>query len=149
MPTFAPKQVLRAAYADLSVGKTQTFVDLLTPDVVYTVIGTTKFSKTFRGRDEFVRRLAVPLTASLATPLVFDIQTLTADGDRVAMQATARSTLQSGAPYNNTYCFVFRFAGEHIAEVTEYLDTALVARAFAVPADRAALLRRMDLNMWE
>jgi uncharacterized protein len=149
MAVFDPKQRVRAAYRDLSEGNPQALLDLLGPDVVYTVIGTTKFSQTFRGRDEFLQRLAVPLTASLATPLVLDIHTLIAEGDRVAMQAAGRATLQSGAPYNNTYCFVFRFAGERVAEVTEYLDTALVTRAFAVPAERDALLRRMDLNMWE
>jgi uncharacterized protein len=149
MATFDHKQRLRAAYADLSRGNPQTLLDLLAPDVVYTVIGTTRLSKTFRGRDEFRQRLAVPLIASLATPLVLDIHGLIADGDHVAIQAAGRATLQSGAPYNNTYCFVFRFVGERIAEVTEYLDTALVTRAFAVPAERDALLRRMDLNMWE
>jgi hypothetical protein len=72
-----------------------------------------------------------------------------AEGDRVAVQAEGRATLRSGAPYNNVYAFVFRFAGGRVAEVTEYLDTAYLTQAFGVPAERAALLRVMDLNMWE
>jgi len=143
------KECLRRAYADMSLGNPQTFMELLAPDVVYTVIGSTAFSHVLRGRDELLERLVLPLGSSLATPLSIEIQTLIAEGDAVAMPARGHSTLQSGAPYNNTYCFVFRFSADHIAEVTEYLDTALVARAFGVPAQREKLLQHMDLNMWE
>lgn len=36
---------------------------------------------------------------------------------------------KAGVPYNNTYCFVFRLADGKVREVTEYMDTALVAAA--------------------
>src|SRR5207237_4309523 len=65
------------------------------------------------------------------------------------VQARGQAPLRSGAPYRNVYAFVFRFAGERIAEVTEYLDTAHLAQAFGVPSERAALLAAMDLNCWE
>ena len=71
------------------------------------------------------------------------------EGDRIAVQAEGRATLRSGAPYCNVYAFVFRFAGDRVAEVTEYLDTAHLAQAFGVPPERDALLQVMDLNMWE
>jgi ketosteroid isomerase-like protein len=35
-----------------------------------------------------------------------------------------------GVPYNNTYCWVYRFGGGKIRSITEYLDTELVTRAF-------------------
>jgi uncharacterized protein len=37
---------------------------------------------------------------------------------------------KKGVPYNNTYCHVFRIVNGKIKEVTEYLDTELVTRAF-------------------
>ena len=40
----------------------------------------------------------------------------------------------SGAPYNNSYCFVFRLSGGRLAEVTEYMDTELVTAALGAPA---------------
>ena len=140
---------LRHAFADFSQGNPASFLELIAPEVVYTVIGRTALSGTFRGRYDFMMRLFAPLAAALATPIVLTLGDVVADGDRVALRATGRATLRSGAPYDNTYCFVFRFAGAAIVEVTEYLDTHLLARAFAVPADRDALLRVMDLNMWE
>jgi uncharacterized protein len=149
MTAAEQKNRVHRAYADLAQGNPATLLELMAPDVVYTLIGTTAFSRTMRGRDAVVQQLWLPLSEALATPLALDIDCLIVDGERMVVQGRGHARLKSGAPYNNTYCFVNRFAGEHIVEVTEYLDTALVNRAFAVPADRAELLRRMDLNMWE
>jgi ketosteroid isomerase-like protein len=140
---------LRRAFADVGRGNPGTLVELLAPDVVYTLIGNTPLSGTHRGRDQVLRRVFGPLTAALAEPLQFEIRNVVADGERVAMEATSTAPLRSGAAYGNTYCFVFRFAAGRIAELTEYLDTQRVARAFGVPPTREALLRAMDLNCWE
>jgi ketosteroid isomerase-like protein len=144
----AMKEAVRAAFADLARGEVGTVTALLAPDVVYTVIGDTALSGVLRGRDAVMTKLWGSLAASLATPLTLDIRGLTAEGDRIVMQAAGHARLKSGAPYDNTYCFVFRVAGTQVTEVTEYLDTALVGRAFAVPPDERTLLRAMDLNMW-
>jgi ketosteroid isomerase-like protein len=149
MATADHVERLRAAFAEFSRGNPAVFVELIAPDVVYRLIGTTALSGVFHGRDQLVERLFAPLGAALATPIALELRSLTAEGDRVAVAAEGRATLRSGAPYDNTYCFLFRFAGAQIAEVTEYLDTALLGRAFAVPAERPELLRLMDLNMWE
>ncbi len=143
------KQRVRDAYEALGRSDGARLADLLADDVVYTVIGSTAFSGVFRGRGDVLERLFRPLVAALATPLAIEVLSLTAEDDRVVAQLQGRSKLRSGVPYDNTYCFVFRFAGTHVVEVTEYLDTALVARAFTVPVDPTALLRLMDLNMCE
>ena len=46
------------------------------------------------------------------------------------MQALGKSNTKSGGTYNNTYCQVFRLASGKVQEVTEYLDTELVTKAF-------------------
>ena len=143
------KQRVREAYEALARSDGSRLADLLADDVVYTVIGTTASSGVYRGRGEVLGRLFRPLVAALATPLAIEVQSLTAEDDRVVAQLQGHATLRSGVPYDNTYCFIFRFAGDRVAEVTEYLDTALVTRVFAVPAEREALLRLMDLNMCE
>lgn len=140
---------VRRAFADVGAGKPGTLFELLAPNVVYTLTGGTPLSGVFRGRDAVRSRLFGPLSAALATPLRFSMQRLLADGDHVVMQAGGQSELHSGARYDNSYCMIFRFAGGRITEVTEYLDTQLVARAFAVPVGRERLLRAMDLNCWE
>lgn len=142
------KALVRRAFEDFSRAEPSTLGALLSPDVVYRVIGTTAVSGTMRGTQQLFERGIQPLTSALATPLAIRIDRLVADGDVVTLQGEGTSTLRSGAPYDNTYCFVLRFEGDRIAEVTEYIDTHLVARAFAVPDDEATLLHHMDLNMW-
>ena len=40
---------------------------------------------------------------------------------------------KSGEPYNQTYCYVFRFEDGQVSELTEYLDTDLVNRVLDSP----------------
>ena len=149
MSTDANVESVRHAFDAVGRGDVAAFVGLLAADVVYTLIGTTAFSGTYHGREAVVSQLFAPLGQALTSPPRFTIRQLLADGDRVVMQAAAQTTLRSGAPYDNTYCMVMRFADGRIAELTEYLDTQVVARAFGVPPDRPRLLRAMDLNFWE
>jgi ketosteroid isomerase-like protein len=143
------KRIVAPAFAAFADGNPSLFVGLLAPDVRYTLIGSTAVSGTFEGLDEVTARLFGPLQAALAGPLAIRAHRLTAEEDRVVVEGKGRAVLRSGAPYEQTYCFVFRLARGRIAEVVEYVDTHLVARAFDVPAKREALLHRMDLNMWE
>ncbi len=140
---------VRRAFEDVGAGNPTTLLQLLAADVVYTLIGSTRLSGTYYGRDAAVAHVFGPLGAALAEPLRFEIRGFIADGDRVAMEASSAAALRSGAPYGNTYCFVFRFAAGRVVEMTEYLDTQRVERAFGVPTERAALLQAMDLNCWE
>jgi len=57
------------------------------------------------------------------------------DGDVAAVEARGHNVTRAGARYDNEYCFVFRFAGGRIAEVTEYSDTELIVSALG---DRTA-----------
>jgi ATP-dependent Lon protease len=55
---------------------------------------------------------------------------LLGDGDFVVVQGRGEAMTKRGVPYNNTYCWVYRFEGGKIKALTEYLDTELVTRAF-------------------
>ncbi len=144
-----PVAQVRHAFESVGRGDLAPLTALLAPDVTYTLIGSTPVSGTHRGRAAVVRHLFGPLAAALAGPLTFTIERLLRDGDCVVMQATGHAQLRSGAPYDNVYCLVFRFADGAARDVAEYLDTGLVQRAFAVPPTAAQLLHAMDLNCWE
>jgi ketosteroid isomerase-like protein len=51
----------------------------------------------------------------------------------VVVECRGRVTTTSGSPYNNTNCWVCRIADGKLRELTEYLDTELVATALAPP----------------
>jgi uncharacterized protein len=51
-----------------------------------------------------------------------------ADGDYVAVEARGDNVTKTGLRYDNHYCLVFRVVDGKIAEIKEYLDSALVER---------------------
>jgi ketosteroid isomerase-like protein len=55
---------------------------------------------------------------------------VTAEGDRVAVEAEGKCALPNGKRYDNTYHFLLRIRDGRIFEVREYADTLLVVRTF-------------------
>jgi uncharacterized protein len=125
------KESIRNMWAEASRGNVEGFLNALSDDVHYTIIGTTKFSGTFNGKQDLLNRAFVPLISELETNGGMETDSLIAEGDYVVHQGrgVGRKT-KSGQPYNNTYCFVYKLAGGKVIEVTEYCDTELVTRAF-------------------
>ena len=124
------KKVVESLFVELSRGNGEGYLAGLADDVEFTIEGSTKFSGTFRGKQDVVQRLLTPLMNELEGGLVITVDRLIADGDTVVAQAHGRSTTKSGKPYNNRYCQVFRVAGGKVKSITEYLDTELVTQAF-------------------
>jgi len=124
------KALIQNMFAEISKGNPKAFLDGMADDVRVTLIGTTKFSGTFNGKKEFVDKVLAPLGAQLEGGLAITPDNFIAEGDFVAMQARGKSNTKSGGTYNNTYCQVFRVANGKVQEMTEYLDTELVTKAF-------------------
>ena len=124
------KEIVRNIFAELSKGNGQAFLDALADDISFTIIGTSKYSGTFNGKQELTTRLLGPLTAQLEGGLTITPDNFIAEGDYVAMQSHGKAMAKSGKSYNNTYCQVLRFANGKVKELVEYLDTELVTTAF-------------------
>jgi len=124
------KQLIQNMFAELSKGNAEAFLGNMTDDVRFTIIGTTKYSGTFNGKQELISKLLGPLSSQLEGGLTITPDNFIADGDYVAMQARGQSKTKTGKSYNNTYCQVFRIANGKVKEVVEYLDTELVTSAF-------------------
>lgn len=58
--------------------------------------------------------------------LDFNIVGMTAEGDRVAVEATAEGMHVSGKPYQNFYHFLFTWRDGELLELKEYMDTEMV-----------------------
>jgi hypothetical protein len=50
------------------------------------------------------------------------------EGDSYVKIAHSEGATTDGQPYRNEYATVFRFDGDKITEIVEYLDTALIER---------------------
>jgi ketosteroid isomerase-like protein len=119
------KQLLEHIYTELSKGNSSPFLENLAEDVSWTIMGTTRWSKTYEGKQAILTELLGPLFAQFADQYTATAHRFIAEDDLVVVEVSGRVTTKSGKPYNNSYCYIFRFDGGKIQEVKEYLDTQL------------------------
>ena len=103
---------------------------LISDDIVWTNIGTTALSGTYRGKKELMEQLLGPLFGRLKAGITSELTGLTAEGDTVVAQTSGTAETHEGVAYNNTYCHVIRIENGQFAEVTEYFDTQLTGSVF-------------------
>lgn len=131
MSTIDNKRRMQQIFAQLAEGNGKPLIDGLADDVSWTLIGTNSWSGTYRGKQAVRTELFAPLFAQFADRYTNTAHRFIAEDDLVVVECRGRVTTTSGRPYENTYCWVCRFADGLIREVTEYMDTELVATALA------------------
>ena len=129
-------QLIRDHFAAKARFDRATIVDQLTPDAKWWV----PVSGAQRGIAtrpiESGQTIADILTSTLSTQLyskerTWTVEYVVADDEVGAAQVHLSTTLAaSGTPYDNTYAYIFRFAGGKIAEIWEHLDTAYAFALF-------------------
>jgi len=121
---------IKAGFAALGEGDGAPLMGLFADDVQWTIIGNTKFSGTYQGLDDVTTRLLGPLSELLDGHIHITLDNVIADADHVVCQGRGESRTRDGGTYNNTYCWVYRWAGDKIVVLTEYLDTEVVTASF-------------------
>lgn len=124
------KQVVLDFYEAGARGDMDSCFALLADDVSWTNIGSTKFSGTYSGKQVLMESLLGPLFGQLKAGISSKIERLIAEADIVVAQTSGSAETLDGTPYNNTYCQVIRIRDGQIAEVKEYMDTALIDSVF-------------------
>ena len=100
-------------------------VSLLTPDAVVWAPGRGEFNAA-----AFVNT-AGAFAGMFKAPSVITVHGVTAEGDRVAIEAEGRAELKNGRIYANRYHYLFVFRGGKICQVKLYNDTKHVADTLA------------------
>jgi hypothetical protein len=126
------KQVVLDFYDAGARGDMDACFALLADNIIWTNIGSTKFSGTYAGKQALAENLLGPLFGQLKAGISSQIERLTAEDDFVVAQTSGTAETADGTPYNNTYCQVIRICDGQIAEVKEYMDTALIDSVFGV-----------------
>ena len=126
------KQLLQDIFAALARSDAKPFVDAMAEDFRWTMHGQNKWARTYDGKAAVIGELFPALRRKMDR-ITTIAHRLIADGDLVAVEARGANTTRAGMPYNNSYCFGFRLADGKLAEVTEYMDTALVTAVLGDP----------------
>lgn len=127
------KRALQVAFASLAKGDGRPFVDLWAEDFCWTIIGTTKWSKTYRGKESVLKNLMAPLFSRFATQYTNTAIRFIAEDEYVVVECRGNVQTKEGQRYDNTYCYVCRMADGQLKELTEYLDTELVTKVLGAP----------------
>jgi ketosteroid isomerase-like protein len=109
--------------------------ELLAPDAEWTMVGSSRMSRTYRSRREFLDQVIGPFNARMAKPLVPSVRGLFADGDTVIVLFDAAGTAKDGEPYSNTYSWYFQMKQGRVVKATAFFDTQAFDELWArVPA---------------
>lgn len=130
--TEASRRTVETFYEAVAAGDMDTVLEAFADDVVVEVMGRSPISGRHVGRDAFLSEAMGPVMAVLDPDTVMLATTweiFAAEGDRVAARMTGTAATRSGKRYDNSYCQLFRIREGQIAEMYEYLDTALLQEA--------------------
>lgn len=131
VPAADKKSFIREIFDELGRGNPALWLERMADDVIFTIIGTTRFSGTFRGKQELVEKAMGPMQQLLVPGSVsLRIVDMIEEGDKVVMLARGAAKTRAGKEHNNSYAMIFTIVDEKIVEVMEYLDTALVDEVF-------------------
>lgn len=145
------KQLLKNIYDEMAKGNTNPFGEAMADDIKWTLKGSTKWSKTYDGKDAVYRELIAPLFEKFADQYTTELVRMIAEDNLVVVEFNGKVTTKTGKPYNNSYCYIFRIENGKIIEITEYFDTELVSKALdgkyetpkATPAESAASILKL------
>jgi ketosteroid isomerase-like protein len=125
------KQLMQGIFSELAKGNSTPFRDAMAEEFCWTITGSTAWSGTYRGKHAVLTELIAPLFSQFADTYTNSADRFIAEGDHVVVQCRGHVTTRAGAAYDNSYCYVCRLTGGKLVEVTEYLDTQLVASVLA------------------
>lgn len=135
-PALSPKALIESVYAELAGGNARPLLDCMADDVVWRVSGSGPWARAYSGKASVVNDLLKPLNSLFASRYTAVATRIFGEGSFVAAEVQGAVVLKNGKPYNNRYCFIYRIEGGQIKEITEYMDTELVANAL-IPLENA------------
>ena len=127
----ANKKTVTDFLETFSKGDVDGVTAMLDDSATWWVAGTMCLSGTYP-KKEFLELLGGVATGCKG-PIKLTPNTLTAEGDRVAVETESYSEMNNGRVYNNLYHFVFEVRDGLIRSVKEFLDTEHTRAVFLVP----------------
>jgi len=97
--------------------------DLLTDDATWTIVGRSTASKTYKGRETFMREVIRPFNARMSVPLKPEVRRIYTDGDMVIAFFDAKGTARDGKPYSNTYAWFLEMRDGRIIAAHAFFDS--------------------------
>jgi ketosteroid isomerase-like protein len=115
-------EIIRKSFDDWAAGR-GTFYDLLKPDAVWIIPGTSPHCGTWHGRDRFVSEIVTPFLGCFSS-FSFSVRRIWADEDTAVVHWDSQGTDRTGGAYANSYIYLIEMDHGQITSVTAFLDMA-------------------------
>ena len=122
------KQTVRQFWQAFSESRFEDALDLLDENATWWIAGTTDISGTY-SKQQFAE-LVAGIAEGAPNGIRVTPKDITAEEDRVAMEAESYGEMSSGKVYNNYYHLQHVVRGGKLLAVREYLDTQHVQDVF-------------------
>lgn len=123
-PEQRNKQLVHEFFAAMNAGDVAKIVAAYADDGYVHTMGHTLFSGRFTKAQ--IQGAAGQIFAVFPQGIHFTLDAMTAEGERVAVEAHSRGQHVSGKVYTNEYHFLFVFRDSKITVLKEYMDTERV-----------------------
>jgi len=120
------KERVRQWFDTLSRGDVEALLQGYAEDAEIWTAGSTLISGS-RSKEQ-ARKDAGSILEVFPQGLRFEIKAMTAEGERVAVEAESHGLHASGEIYHNQYHFLFVFRDGLLVQLREYMDTELVTQ---------------------
>jgi len=98
--------------------------DLLADDLRWTIVGRSRVSRTYEGKEEFVDEVLAPFGARFSEPFrPVRVRGVYEDGDTVIVVWDGEGTRLDGRHYENTYAWFMTFREGLVEEATAFYDS--------------------------
>lgn len=118
------KQLVESFFEKMNAGDVDGFVGMYHQDGRLWTSGQTLISGEYSRAQ--IEAAASGIYEAFPNGIVFTIHGITADGDRVAVEASSKGEHISGQLYENLYHFLFEFKDGKVLKLKEYMDTEKV-----------------------
>ena len=120
----ANKALIRQFMTDVGAGRTEAVLAAYADDAVLTTTGTTLISGRYTKPQ--IAAAADRVFDVFPDGIAYELLEMTAEADRVAVEAVSHADHVSGQHYSNYYHFLFRVRDGKITELKEFMDTEMV-----------------------
>lgn len=120
--TARNRRFIAGAFDKWAAGGNTFFEDVLAPDVVWIIKGTSPVAGRYHGRGDFIDKAVKPFASRLSSPVRPHVRDLWADRSDVIVHWDGEAIASDGNAYRNSYVWIFRMKNMRAIEVIAFLD---------------------------
>lgn len=124
------KAAVQAWFDAVNRGDEEAIYDMTTEDFGFTTMARQPEWLLYHWNREQFSKVPSTMSQLMVDPIQLKVSAMTAEGDRVAVEAETDSKMLSGKRYNNAYHFVFKLRDGKFYEVREYSCSFLAQTCF-------------------